>query len=121
MYFSEHKCAVEIDEKGHTDRNQDEENKRQTKIEKNSDCKYFHRINPDAEGFEIFLEISKIKNYITQSYKKIRKRKRSRNIKTKRQTKKTRSSNKRTKKEKNIRNSTTNQITNNFGKITLKS
>ena len=36
MYFSEHKFAVEI-EKGHTDRNQDKENERQTKIEKHSD------------------------------------------------------------------------------------
>ena len=30
MYFSEYKFAVEIDKKGHTDRNQDEENERQT-------------------------------------------------------------------------------------------
>ena len=67
MCFSEHKFAVEIDEKGHTDRNQDEKNERQTKIEKHSDCKFFHRINPDAEGFDIFLEIGKIQNYITQS------------------------------------------------------
>ena len=67
MYFSDHKFAIEIDEKGHTDRNQDEENERQAKIEKHSHCKYFHRINPDAEGFNIFLEISKIKDYITQS------------------------------------------------------
>ena len=67
MYFSDHKFAIEIEEKGYTDRNQDEENERQAKIEKHSHCKYFHRINPDAEGFDIFLEISKIKDYITQS------------------------------------------------------
>ena len=60
--FSEHKVAVEIDEKGYTDRNQYEENKRKTKIEKNFDHKFFHRINPDVEGFDIFLEISKIGN-----------------------------------------------------------
>ena len=41
--------------------------KRQEKTEKNSDCKLFHRINVDAEGFDIFPEISKIQNYITQS------------------------------------------------------
>ena len=69
MYFSEHKFPVEIDEKGHTDRNQDEENKKQTKIEKHSDWKFFHRINLDAEGFDIFSEISKIQNYIAQSNK----------------------------------------------------
>ena len=30
------------------------------------DCE-FHRINPDAENFDIFVGISKIKNYITKS------------------------------------------------------
>ena len=55
MYFSEHKFAVENHEKGHTDRNQDKENERQIKIEKHSDCKFFYRINRDAEGFDIFL------------------------------------------------------------------
>ena len=55
--------------KRHTDRNQDKENERQTKIEKHYDCKFFHRINPDTEGFDIFFEISKIQNYITQSNK----------------------------------------------------
>ena len=34
MYFSEHKFAVEIDEKGHTDRNQDKENKKTNKNRK---------------------------------------------------------------------------------------
>ena len=51
MYFSEHKFAVEIDEKGHVDRNQNEENKRKTNIEKYSNGKFIHRINPNAEGF----------------------------------------------------------------------
>ena len=67
MYFSEHKFAVEIEEKRHTGRNQNEENKRQTRVEKHSDCKFFHRINPDAESFDIFLEISKIQGYIARS------------------------------------------------------
>ena len=55
--------------KRHTDRNQDKENERQTIIEKHYDCKFFRRINPDTEGFDIFFEISKIQNYITQSNK----------------------------------------------------
>ena len=67
MYFSEHQFVVEIDEKCHIDRNQNEENEKQTKIEKHSDCKLFHRINPDVEGYNIFLEISKMQNYITKS------------------------------------------------------
>ena len=65
MYFSEHKFAVEIDEKEHTDRHKTE-NERQTKIEKHFDCKFFHRIHSDAEGFDNFFEISKIQNYIIQ-------------------------------------------------------
>ena len=120
MYFSEHKFAVEIDEKGHANKNQNEENKRQTKIEKHSGWKLFHRINPDAEGFDIFLEISKIQNYITQSNKE--KLEREKNVKIKKlknKLKKTRSSNKRIKNGK-IKNSTTNQITNHFGKVTIK-
>ena len=70
MYFSEHTFAVEIDEKGYTDRNQNEENKRQTKIKKHSDPKFFHRINPYAEGFDIFLEIGKIRDTLLDQMKK---------------------------------------------------
>ena len=55
--------------KGHIDRNQNKENERQTEIEKHPDCKFFHRINPVVEGCDIFLEICKIQNYITQSNK----------------------------------------------------
>ena len=69
MYFSESKFVVEIDKKGHIDRNQNEESKRKIEIEKYSDCRFVHRINPDVEGFDIFLEISKIQTYITQSNK----------------------------------------------------
>ena len=55
MYFFEHKFVVEIDKKGHIHRNQNKENERQTKIEKHPNCTFFHRINPDVEGFDIFL------------------------------------------------------------------
>ena len=67
MYFSESKFVVEIDKKRHIDRNQNQENERKIKMEKCSDCKFFHKINPDVEGFDIFLEISKIQTYIMQS------------------------------------------------------
>ena len=69
MYIFEQKFAVEIEEKGHTDRNQEKEYERQTKTENHSDCKFFRRINADAEGFDSFVEISKICNYISQSNK----------------------------------------------------
>ena len=69
MYFSEHKRVVEIDAKGHTDRKQKEENERQIKIEKHPGYRFFRRINPDAEVFDIFFEISKIQGYIARSNK----------------------------------------------------
>ena len=53
--------------KGHIDRNQNKENQTQIKIEKNPNCKFFHKINSDVMSFEIFSEISKIKNYIRKS------------------------------------------------------
>ena len=96
MYFSELIFAVEIDEKGHTDRNQNDKNEKQTKIEKYSDCKFFHRINLDTEGFDIFLEISKIKDYIIQSNEKKKKRTRKQNKRTRRENKRSRKQNKRT-------------------------
>ena len=96
MYFSELIFAVGIDEKGHTDRNQNDKNKKQTKIEKYSDCKFFHRINLDTEGFDIFLEISKIKDYIIQSNEKKKKRTRKQNKRTRRENKRSRKQNKRT-------------------------
>ena len=67
MYFSEHKLVAEIDEQGHIDWNQNEENERQTKIENHSDCKFIHIINPGVEGFDIFVEISKIQNCSNKS------------------------------------------------------
>ena len=74
--FSEDKFAVEIDEKGHTDRNQNKENERQTKIEKHSDCKFFYSINPDPEGFDIFLKLVKYRVTLLNQTKKNQKKKR---------------------------------------------
>ena len=69
MYFSEYELVVEIDEKGHTDRNQIEENKRQIKMKERLNCK-FYRINLDVECFDIFLEISKIQIKLLNQMKK---------------------------------------------------
>ena len=44
---------VEIYENGHIDRNRNEENERQIKMEKYSTSKFFYKINPDVEGFDI--------------------------------------------------------------------
>ena len=70
MYFSEHKFAVEIDGKGHTDRNKDKENERQTKIEKHSGFKYFCRINSYAEVFDKFLKLVKYRVTLLNQIKK---------------------------------------------------
>ena len=64
MYFSKDKLAIEVDEKRHTDR----ENEREEKIKKELACKFI-RINPDAENYDISVEIGKIRVYIDQSNK----------------------------------------------------
>ena len=68
MHFLEHELAIEVDEKGHTDRDEKKENEREEKIKKELGCKFI-RINPDAENYDIFVEIGKIQVYITKSNK----------------------------------------------------
>ena len=71
MSFFEHKFAVEIDTKGHTDRKQDQENEKQEKTEKHSDCKFFHKINPDAmDVFFFFLKLVKYRVTLLSQIKK---------------------------------------------------
>ena len=55
MYFSELRLVIEVDENGHTGRNDDEENERQRKIETELNC-IFYRISPDKKGFSILLK-----------------------------------------------------------------
>ena len=66
LYFFEHKLAIEVYEKGHTDRDEKKENEREEKIKKEFGFKFI-RINPNAENYDIFVEIGKIKDYIAQS------------------------------------------------------
>ena len=68
LYFSERKLVIEVDDKGHTDRDEKKENEREEKIKKELGCKFI-RINPDAENYDIFVEIGKIQVYIAQSNK----------------------------------------------------
>ena len=107
--------------KGHTDRNENEENEIQTKLEKHSDFKLFHRINPDADGFGIFLEISKIQNYITQSSKEKLEKENKVEIKRLKSKLKKLEAQIKESKIKKIKNSATHHITNNFGEMTMKS
>ena len=58
LYFSEHKLAIEVGQKGHIDRDEKKENEREEKIKKELGCKFI-RINPDAEKFYILLRLVK--------------------------------------------------------------
>ena len=73
LYFPEHKLAIEVDEKGHTDRNINNEIERQKAIEEKIKCKFI-RINHDAEIYDIFVEIGKTHNHIIESTKKLTKK-----------------------------------------------
>ena len=89
------------------------------KIKKGLECEFI-RINPDVENYDIFVEIAKLKDYITQSNKK------SWNKRNKKKLEKEEEAEIKELKDKNkelktkIKNLTTNQITNNFGKISIK-
>ena len=63
LYFHEYKLAIEVDELGHNDRNNDYEIQRQQALERESNC-VFIRINPNAVDFTIFREINKIRRNI---------------------------------------------------------
>ena len=51
LYFPEHKLALEVDEKGHTDRGKRKEIERQEKIEKKLGYKFI-RINLDEKDYD---------------------------------------------------------------------
>ena len=59
MYFSKHKFAVEIDEKGDTDRNQGKENERQTKIENILTANFFTGLILMQKAILFFLKLVK--------------------------------------------------------------
>ena len=59
LNFHDYKLAIEIDENGSSDRNIDNEIKRQKTIEQNLGCKFI-RIDPDKENFDVFKAINKI-------------------------------------------------------------
>ena len=46
LYFHKYKLAIEVDELGHTDRNNNSEIERQKKLERELNC-VFIRISPD--------------------------------------------------------------------------
>ena len=52
MYFSKHKLAIQVDEKGRKDRDEQEKIERKKAIEKELDCKFI-RINLDENDYDM--------------------------------------------------------------------
>ena len=69
LYFPEHKLGIEIDKNGHFNRLKIKEQKREEPI-KNLGTALI-RINPDKEGFDIFIKIGEIQSFIYESTLKI--------------------------------------------------
>ena len=65
IYFTKYCLAIEIDEKGHTDRDLIFEEKRQKAFEKKLNCTFI-RINTSKENFDIDYEASRIQTFISQ-------------------------------------------------------
>ena len=64
IYFTEYFLAVEIDEKGHTDRDLIFEEKIQKSLEEKLNCTFI-RINTNKENYDTDYETSRIKTYIS--------------------------------------------------------
>ena len=62
-YFTEYLLAVEVDEKGHTDRDFIFEEKRQKALDKNLGCKFF-RINTSKERYNAEYKASRVQEFI---------------------------------------------------------
>ena len=65
VYFSEYILAVEVDEKGNTDRDLIFEKKRQEALEKTLDCNFIS-INPSKENYDADYEIVRIQTFISK-------------------------------------------------------
>ena len=65
IYFTKYSLAVEIDEKGHTDRDLTFEQKRQKALEKELNCTFIG-INTSRENFDADYEASEIQAFISQ-------------------------------------------------------
>ena len=64
IYFTDNFLAVEIDEKGHTDRDLIFEEKRQKTLEKKLNCTFI-RITTSKENFDADYEASRIQTFIS--------------------------------------------------------
>ena len=65
VYFIEYLLAVEIDEKGHTNKDLIFEEKRQKVLEKRLGCKFI-RINTSKEGYDADYEASRTQTFTSK-------------------------------------------------------
>ena len=86
VYFNKFLLAVEIDEKGHTDRDLSFEKKRQEALEKKLGCKFI-RINTSnaKNGYDLDYEVGNIEAFIDEFKNKKKKRTRRQKKRTRRQ------------------------------------
>ena len=132
IYFSECFLAVEIDEKGHTDRDLIFEEKRQKALEKKLGCKFI-RINTSnaKNGYDLDYEVGNVQAFIDEFKNKKIKKLEKQLIKEKEMREKLEKEMREMRKQKveikelkdknkKLRNITNNQVTNNFGKIIIK-
>ena len=131
IYFSECFLAVEIDEKGHTDRDIIFEEKRQKALEKKLGCKFIKINTSNAKnGYDLDYEVGNVQAFIDEFKNKKIKKLEKQLIKEKEMREKLEKEmremrNQKLEKElkdknKKLKNLTNNQVTNNFGKIIIK-
>ena len=70
FYFLKHRLAIEADDLGHLDRDEEDEIERQKKLEKYLGCTFI-RINPDEKDFDVFSKLGRIRSCIDKSNKKL--------------------------------------------------
>ena len=69
MYFPDYQLAIEVNEKGHQDRYEHKEEKRENEVKQKLNCEFI-RINPDKENYDIYTEIGRIYDQIIETREK---------------------------------------------------
>ena len=69
-YFPKYRLAIEIGKRGHNNRDIEHEIERQEAIKEKIGCKSI-RINPAIKHFDVFVEISRVHNFIVKSNKEL--------------------------------------------------
>ena len=86
VYFTEYLLVVEVNEKGHTDRDLIFEDKRQKTLEKKLGCKFI-RIKTSKKDCNAEYETSRVQTFVTEFKKKFKKLEKQSNKKLENQTK----------------------------------